>query len=152
MDRMATTFTEFPAARLGVVTGNEPGGQTSNNSYLHFGASGFHPDFYEPDANQVRHAVGGLIAGYVGLPLHVPGADRNSLIQGMNDREDPNDPIHGVPDINLNNKTVPYGMKIATYSKGPSLIGPRHVGGAEASTLLQKSCAPCRWAQSYGRV
>lgn len=63
MDRMATTFTEFPAARLGVVTGNEPGGQTSNNSYLHFGASGFHPDFYEPDANQVRHAVGGLIAG-----------------------------------------------------------------------------------------
>lgn len=50
----------------------------------------------------------------------------------MNDREDPNDPIHGVPDINLNNKTVPYGMKIATYSKGPSLIGPRHVGGAEA--------------------
>ena len=25
----------------------------------------------------------------------------------MNDREDPNDPLHGVPDINLNNKTVP---------------------------------------------
>jgi len=31
----------------------------------------------------------------------------------MQSREDPNDPIHGVPDINLNNRTVPYGAKIA---------------------------------------
>ncbi len=54
----------------------------------------------------------------------------------MNDREDPNDQLHGVPDINLNNKTVPYGASIAMYSKGPSLIGPGQIGGAEAAKGL----------------
>jgi hypothetical protein len=78
-------------------------------------------------SNQVRHSVGGLIAGYVGIPLHDP-----IIHHGMNDREDPNDSVHGVPDINLNSKTVPYGSGTATHSKGPSLIGRGHVGGAEA--------------------
>lgn len=151
MDRMAKTFTEYPVARLGIVAPGSPERNTSNNSFLTFGSSGFHPDFYEPDANQVRHAVGGLIAGYVGIPLHVPGAGPGSSVQGMNDREDPNDPLHGVPDINLNNKTVPYGMRIASYSKGPSLIGPAHVGGAEAIRALPNwirntLCSP--WSKS----
>ena len=30
----------------------------------------------------------------------------------MNSRENPNDPIHGVPDINLNNQTVPKGASL----------------------------------------
>jgi YD repeat-containing protein len=144
MDQLATTFTEFTAARLGAVTGAP--GEGVNRDYRTFGSGGFAKQFFEKGGNQVRHAVGGLIAGYVGIPLHVPGYQRTG-IQGMNDREDPNDLIHGVPDINLNSNTVPYGMSIATFSKGPSLIGPGHIGGAEAIERLPNwirntLCAP----------
>jgi hypothetical protein len=120
MNKLATTFTEFPAATLAGVTGaSQIEGQVGNQNPPRFGSSGFHPDYFEADvvladgrhipSNQVRHTVGGLIAGYVGIALHDP-----IFGSGMNDREDPNDPVHGVPDINLNNKTVPYGRGIAT--------------------------------------
>ncbi len=142
MNKLATTFTEFPAATLAAVTGlSQIEGQGGNQSPPRFGSSGFHPDYFEADvvlsdgrhipSNQVRHAVGGLIAGCVGIPLHDPITGH-----GMNDREDPNDPVHGVPDINLNNQTVPYGRRLSSISKGPSLIGPRVVGGAEAAKGL----------------
>jgi hypothetical protein len=49
--------------------------------------------------------VGGLIAGYI--------EGEAAGLKRMQAREDPNDRIHGVPDINLNNQTVPYGAKIA---------------------------------------
>jgi hypothetical protein len=142
MDRLATTFTEFPSATLGVVTGisqqlENVGG---NSNPPAFGSSGFRSDYFEADvvvngrhipSNQVRHAVGGLIAGYVGIPLHDPVAGL-----GMNDREDPNDQVHGVPDINLNGQTVRYGYSLATVDKAPSLIGPRIKGGMTAASEL----------------
>ena len=76
-----------------------------------FGSSGFAAPYYEvPDggirSNQVRHAVGGLIAGYVGIPLW-----------RMNMRENDADLAHGVPDINLNNLTVPMGGLIMAGKK-----------------------------------
>ena len=37
----------------------------------------------------------------------------SKTISGAPGREDPDDPIHGVPDINLNGKTVPMGSGIA---------------------------------------
>jgi len=57
----------FHAASAGYITGAEG----SPGSYQHFGSSGFAPPYYEQDNadgtpnNQVRHAVGGLIAGYI---------------------------------------------------------------------------------------
>jgi RHS repeat-associated protein len=124
MDRLATTFTEFSAARLGAVTGF-PGEGVNRNS-LTFGSSGFAQQFFESGGNQVRHAAGGLIAGYVGIPLHDP-----VFGLGMNDREDPNDPIHGVPDINLNNRTIPMGNRIG-MAAGGSMFGPSIPTGAQA--------------------
>ena len=91
---------------------------------------------------QVRHAVGGLLAGYVGIPLRDPVAGL-----GMNDRQDPNDPVHGVPDINLNNQTVPYGGRMAALDKAPTLIGPRRLGGVSgardmANWIRNTLCVP----------
>lgn len=53
----------------------------------------------------------------------------------MQSREDPNDPIHRVPDINLNNETVPMGNQIAMRAGG-SMFGPGRVVGAEAAKEL----------------
>jgi hypothetical protein len=86
-----------------------------------FGSTGFGMAYFEENfltpggwesANQVRHAVGGLIVGYI------RGEDNG--LKRMNDREDPNDKKHGVPDINLYNQTVRYGAKIANPMTGHS--------------------------------
>ena len=160
MNKLATTFTELPSATFAAAGLGVSQMEYGTGSPPRFGSSGFHPDYFEPDeitasgrrvrSNQVRHAVGGLIAGYVGIPLHVPVADYSG-IRGMNDVEDPNDPLHGVPDINLNNKTVPYGASISSISKGPSLLSGRIVGGAEAARGLGNwirttLCSP--WSKS----
>ena len=86
-----------------------------SNDYLRFGSEGFKTSYYEPPVtndqgnsipnNQVRHAVGGLVSGYI------YGKDRG--LQIMNGREDPTDLLYGVPDINLNNQAVPRGAQIA---------------------------------------
>jgi hypothetical protein len=139
MDRLATTFTELSSASLNAMRAQNEG-QPSGNTYMQFGSSGFASAFYEEPIggvpmNQVRHTVAGLIAGYVGVPLHIPGASQDSRIRGMNDREDPGDPKHGVPDINLNNKTVPYGARIGGYV--PMMIGaPQPTEGAGAARGL----------------
>jgi hypothetical protein len=146
MNRMATTFTEFPSATLPAVIGLEGRSRPA----MTFGSSGFarpyfEPDiivnivldeiekgfarpYFEPDANQVRHAVGGLIAGYVGIPLDDP-----VFGLGMNNRENPADPVHGVPDINLNNQTVPMGRRLAMNANSLAVRGP--VGAAAARAL-----------------
>ena len=88
MDRLATTFTEFRnASMLAVVL--QRGGY-SNEGFGRFHDSGFHRDYRDPDPdsdNQVRHAVGGLIAGYV---LGSTPAD----IRLMDRREDLNVNFH----------------------------------------------------------
>lgn len=124
MNRMATTFTEFPSATLPAVIGLEG----RNRATMTFGSSGFARPYFEPDANQVRHAVGGLIAGYVGIPLDDP-----VFGLGMNNRENPADPVHGVPDINLNNQTVPMGRRLAMNANSFAFRGP--VGAAAARAL-----------------
>jgi hypothetical protein len=126
MDKLATTFTEFPAARFFAVVAAGTPIETANTGAPRFGSSGFASAYFEPDSidaggthhpsNQVRHAVGGLLAGYV----------RISLAQ-MNDREDPNDRDHGVPDINLNGQTVRMGGRIRSMSMVP-LAGPKPEG------------------------
>jgi hypothetical protein len=136
MDRLATTFTEFRAARFeAVVLGGTPV-EPANTGAQRFGSSGFASAYFEPDwvdpdgthhpSNQVRHATGKLIAGYVGITL-----------ARMNDREDPNDREHGVPDINLNGQTVRMGNRIADNGIQP-LFGPKRMGpfGIEAARGL----------------
>lgn len=127
MDRLATTFTEFSAARLGAVrwAGSiEP----LNTTQERFGSTGFANQYFEPEGNQVRHAVGGLIAGYIGISL-----------RRMNARENPDDPVHGVPDINLNGQTVPMGARIGTTISG-TMFGPKPPGpfGVDAVKGLAK--------------
>ena len=90
------------------------GSTNENFNPNEFGSGGFAAPFFEPDfitpdgrsvpMNQVRHAVGGLLAGYV-------RGERRGLGQ-MNGRENRNDPRHGVPDINLNSQTVTIGARI----------------------------------------
>ena len=109
MDRLATTFTEFPRATLAAVSGLEESARPA----MIFGSSGLARSYFEIDANQVRHAVGGLLAGYAGVPLNDP-----IFGLGMNNRENANDPDHGVPDINLNNQTVPMGRRLAQHNVG----------------------------------
>ena len=74
---------------------------------------------YTFGCHSLRHFVGGLIAGYVF------GEERG--LRMMNGREDPNDPDHGVPDINLNGQSVRYGASIAN-GKGTKMARARGHG------------------------
>ena len=114
MDRLARRFTELRGASY-IAGGLAMFGSTNENfNPNEFGSRGFADPFFEPDfitptgrrvpMNQVRHAVGGLLAGYV--------RGESAGLSQMNGREDPNDPRHGVPDINLNNQTVRMGARI----------------------------------------
>jgi RHS repeat-associated protein len=113
MDKLVQTFTgRKDATSEGLRT-------RSGNSASSFGSTGFAASYYEADeiradgthvpSNQVRHSVAGLAAGYVGGFAALPFA---------NSREHANDPIHGVPDINLNNQTIPEGAKIGAGQSG----------------------------------
>jgi hypothetical protein len=116
MNRIATTFTEYPGATISDIiraTNFAEGNWPIPNV---FGSEGFAPAYYEQDfvwengrrerMNQVRHAAGGLVIGYAFAPFPQRARDR------MNGNENPNDPIHGVPDLNLNAQTLPMGEKI----------------------------------------
>ena len=133
MDRLATTFTEFPSANLLTLRRVNRREEAGNSNYQVFGSSGFNGSLYEEGGNQVRHAVGGLIAGYVGLPLNDPSGRGN----GMNDRENRNDPIHGIPDINLNNLTVPVGHRL--YAQDNRSIA---VAKGLGEWIRNRLCAP----------
>ena len=80
-----------------------------------FAAPYFEQDEVRPDgthvpSNQVRHTVAGLATGFaLGTPTG---------LWVMNRRENANDPVHGVPDINLNNQTVPKGSNIGAGQSG----------------------------------
>ena len=115
MDALAARFTEFTGATYFDAGKAWLGITNEHFDVREFGSGGFAAPYFEADSvtpsgrhvpnNQVRHAVGGLLAGYV-------RGEAVGLRQ-MQEREDPNDPIHGVPDINLNNQTVPMGARIA---------------------------------------
>ena len=128
MDRLATRFTEFTGASYFDAGRAMLGSTNEHFNATEFGSGGFAASYFEPDvvtpdgvhhpSNQVRHAVGGLIVGYV--------RGQAAGLRQMNGREDPNDREHGVPDINLNGQTVPMGARIA---------GPQ--GASYASSLGQ---------------
>jgi len=74
MDRLAQRFTGMRSATIWSAmlqggTGHTPIEGFNANE---FGSGGFQANFFEapPGNNQVRHAVGGLIAGYSGIGLH----------------------------------------------------------------------------------
>lgn len=98
MNALATRFTEFASAtRYGIAKGTFFGSDTLNAG--EFGSTGFQPPYFEQDfrrddgrmipMNQVRHAVGGLVAGYVW--------GRDGGLAEMNSRENPADQVHGGP-------------------------------------------------------
>jgi len=106
MNALAKEFTELNSASGLTVAGTWAGFEETNRNYGNYLSSGFAPSYYEGgNNNQVRHAVGGLIAGYV--------LGESLGLDFMNSREDPNDPLHGAPDIALNGRTVPMGASIA---------------------------------------
>lgn len=136
MDALARRFTEFSGASYLDAALARVGLGNDSHQYLEFGSSGFAMDYFEEDyatpsgwvaANQVRHSVGGLIAGYF--------RGERAALAGLNGVENRNDPQHGVPDINLNNRTVPYGAKIADRSIGYSYA--KHLGTWIRETLCQ---------------
>lgn len=49
---------------------------------------------------------------------YVVGTDPGLYL--MDRRENPNDPVHGVPDLNLNQQTVPEGNSIAVNASDGS--------------------------------
>ena len=115
MDALATRFTELKGASYTGAALRELGSRNEHFNSREFGSRGFAARYFEPDevtrsgrrvpSNQVRHTVGGLIAGYV--------RGESAGLEMMNGNENRNDPHHGVPDINLNNQTVPMGARIA---------------------------------------
>lgn len=113
MSSLARTYTEFPSANpieiFAVNQGRLPAQASSS-----FRDSGFAPGFRD-GSNQVRHAAGGLLAGY--------NLGAQAGLSYINSRENPNDPAN-MPDIRLNGQTVP---------KGAELAGPR--GYAAAAQL-----------------
>ena len=121
MDRLATTFTEFKSARNASVLESFTS-EGRNNNFQQFQDRGFRPEFWDREPggsiNQVRHAVGGLIAGYVGIPKAI-----------MTARERGSTPASRNADLALNDSTMPMGARIAQTGKGASLIGPAIRGG-----------------------
>ena len=102
MNRLATTFTEFRSAWTLAMVLQRVG--YSNEGFGRFHDSGFHRDYRDPDPdsdNQVRHAAGGLIAGYI------LGSTPNN-IRLMDLREDLNT-ASGRADARLNRITMPMG-------------------------------------------
>ncbi|MER3522450.1 MAG: hypothetical protein C4317_10030, partial [Acidimicrobiia bacterium] len=109
MDQLARRFTEFPSASYFGVAMVLIGSTDGRFNPGEFGSEGFARSYYEPPigkvpSNQVRHAVGGLLAGYV--------MGKDAGLRFMNSRENPGDLLHGVPDIRLNEQTVPMGAMI----------------------------------------
>jgi RHS repeat-associated protein len=118
MNKLATTFTEFFSAAAGDVYRFQRYGEGNRPSRT-FGSSGFATPYYEPPPgnNQVRHAAGGLVVGYA--YAFAPQTARNR----MDEREDPNDPVHGIPDLNLNAQTLPMGERLASHEGRELALG-----------------------------
>jgi RHS repeat-associated protein len=129
MDRVAQRFTGMHSATIWSAAlqgrGHPP---IAGFNAREFGSSGFREQFYErpPGNNQVRHAAGGLVAGYAGIGL-----------ERMNARENPNDP-RGRNDINLNNQTVPMGERLAGGGNESTQMLAQHLGQWIRDTL----CTP----------
>ena len=106
MDKLATTFTEFTSADALGMLGSREG--FNLNEYNDVGFRAQLQDHTGPGAtpNQVRHAVGGLIMGYV--------AGNNKASRKLMDlREDMSTPS-GQADTRLNRITMPMGAKTRT--------------------------------------
>jgi RHS repeat-associated protein len=114
MDKLVQTFTDRTDA---TATGmNTPSG----HPYATFGSSGFAEPYFEADevrpdgthrpSNQVRHATAGLATGFA--------LGESTGLWTANRRENPNDLVHGAPDIHLNNQTVPEGAHIGAGQSG----------------------------------
>jgi hypothetical protein len=126
MDKLASTFTEYvTASEMGVALGKIRG-----NAYEHHDDVGFKPEFQDhtgPDysINQVRHAVGGLIAGYLEIPSSVM-----DLRENKNTRS-------GQADIRMNRVTMPMGAKLRGPSGSSAAVGL-------ADWIKKNLCAPLK--------
>jgi len=113
MDLMASTFTGAKNSSISEMQ------RTQNRAApTHFGDSGFKPEFQD-HSNQVRHFVGGLVAGYD------LGDDLGLYI--MNQREEENPGPNGIPnqaDIALNAVSTRMGEVLRPYPRAPKLPFP----------------------------
>ena len=121
MDQLASRFTEFTSAtELGVALSYV--GLDNTIDHGEFNDAGFKPAFQDhigPGAtdNQVRHTVGGLIAGYL-----FGSGPRSAGRAIMDSREDMKTPS-GQADTRLNRVTMPMGEKIRGPNGASSAVG-----------------------------
>jgi RHS repeat-associated protein len=100
LDKLASTFTAANNASIGEM--RRAAGLALPAGRPTFGASGFKPQFQDP-SNQVRHFVGGFIAG---ADLGVTAG-----LLFMNQREEPNPNHENDPDIRLNGISTDMGAR-----------------------------------------
>jgi len=119
MDQLATAFTEFTSAtELGIALSKISGNESfSPNQYSDVG---FRPEFQDHTGpefteNQVRHSVGGLIAGYL-------WGDNRLSRRAMDARENMSLPT-GQADTRLNRVTMPMGAQLSGPNGGSRAAG-----------------------------
>jgi hypothetical protein len=121
MTDLARNFTEFTAATSTAIAGQLAGlNGYQNSGFRSHQDTGFKSEFWDRgpggSINQVRHSVGGLIAGFVNI---VGDGLKGDLL--MNTwRERNSTPASRSADVGLNNLTMPMGASLA----GPE--GYRH--------------------------
>ncbi len=128
MDDLVKWGTEFSAATSAAVAGYQTG-LISGNSYTKFGDSGFKQLFQDPiSSNQVRHAIGGLLAGYINLlgdnawGKFIMNDVRESLNVDRMSAEEKAKHVRGRnADRALNNFTVRIGSQIADKKNGHNI-------------------------------
>lgn len=132
MNALAIRFTKFRSAYSTEVA-QRMFSPEQDNRFRDRGFRRIYQDHEGEDSspNQVRHAVGGLIAGYLW------GVDKGGPF--MNSREDRNTPS-GRADIALNSMTIPMGEKIGKRSWGGSTIGARLAAARLGSWIRENLC------------
>jgi len=113
MSPLATAFTELPAATTVAVVGAIRGWEGYTNSFQQYSDEGFKSQFWDRgpggSRNQVRHAAGGLVAGFI----NILGNNRWSKYWMNQYRERKSPQASREADVRLNNATMPMGAKIA---------------------------------------
>ena len=108
MNDLVSWATEYPSATAGALS---PGAPTNTPTTSHLFSTGFRAEFtdtFRGSSDQVRHAVGGLFAGFVG-----GRAGQEFMNRWRESQWHDNDPPQShAADTALNNLTIPMGEEL----------------------------------------